>query len=333
MKSPNMTGTSDRPDGVSEWYRLLTGRTAPPPDPVRLGNSRAAMVMSLFLNYAADSVSLSQLNDIAASCGVSPDDAYAECVAASCGVGTDSADRAFTERYLKQSIRGIAQEPFLNDPYYRTVRIPAEGVSSGRFQLRMQELAPCEAFVSDDFRLFPDGRMVPQIGYFTEVYRYPAVLEDGREWMTLLPNEIRTTEGPIRNAHGRVLTYGLGLGYFAFMAAAKENVSSVTVVEQSEELLDLFRSVLLPQFPDRGKIRLVCGDAFAFAEACGPDSPYDHVFADIWHDAGDGKAMYLRFKELEGRVPSATFDYWLEKTIRCYLATELWYPGSARKTQ
>ncbi|MBP5230406.1 MAG: hypothetical protein ILO68_01640, partial [Clostridia bacterium] len=108
------------------------------------------------------------------------------------------------------------------------------------------------------------------------------------------------------------------------MASEKPEVSGVTVVESSRELIELFRSYLLPQFPHGDKIRLIPDDAFAFAGRLDPSSPYDYVFADIWHDVGDGTDLYLRMKEYEKNLPGADHDYWLEKTILCYLAKELW---------
>lgn len=313
-----------RAEAVSGWYRELTGKDVPPSEAVRAGNGRAVTLASLFLNLYAGLVRPEQLRDICESAHVGADRAYAECVAALCGVGTDAADRSFTERWLAPMIRVVPADPYREDPYYRTVQIPEEGCRSGPFELKKLDLPACEAFVRDDFLVTSDGRLIPQIGFFTEDYRYPAVLENGREWMTLLPNEIQTTLPAVERAHGRVLTYGLGLGYFAFRASCKEDVSSVTVVEKSPELLELFRTVLLPQFPHPERIRLVCEDAFAFAGNLSPDSPFDYVFADIWHDVGDGKEPYLRFRSLEDRMPGAVYDYWLEKTIRCYLAKELW---------
>ena len=185
-------------------------------------------------------------------------------------------------------------------------------------------LDPCEAFVCNDFRVWPDGRMIPQIGFFGRAYRYPAVLENGREWMTLMPNETITTLPAVAKSRGKVLTYGLGLGYFAFMASEKDDVVSVTVVERSQDVIELFRTHILPQFPNRDKIRLVCSDAFEYAKNQAPSERYNFVFADIWHDVGDGRELYLKMKELEYLSPETEYSYWLEGTIRCYLAKELW---------
>ena len=87
--------------------------------------------------------------------------------------------------------------------------------------------APYEPFVCRDFKVLPDGRMLPQIAFFTEKYPFPAVLENGREWMTLQPNEMVTTWPAIAKAKGRVLTFGMGLGYFTYHAAEKPEVESV----------------------------------------------------------------------------------------------------------
>ncbi len=158
----------------------------------------------------------------------------------------------------------------------------------------------------------------------SEYLKNPAVLENGREWMTLLPNETITTEPALRGAQGRVLTYGLGLGYFAVRAAMKPEVSSVTVVEKSPDAIALFRREIEPLFPEvAGKITVVEDDALDYAGRLSPGQ-YDVIFADIWHDAGDGRELYLRFKELEGRCPDADHFYWLEDTLRCYLDESLW---------
>jgi hypothetical protein len=116
---------------------------------------------------------------------------------------------------------------FETDPYYENIRIPNE--KRGKWELKTMSLRPCEAFVRDDFCVYPDGRMIPSIGFFMREFPYPAVLEGGREWMTLMPNETVTTLPAVYRSHGRVVTFGLGLGYFAYRAALRREVESVTV--------------------------------------------------------------------------------------------------------
>ncbi len=184
--------------------------------------------------------------------------------------------------------------------------------------------APCEAFVCDEFTLTENGELIPQIGFFTEEFEYPAIKEGGREWMTLMPNETTTTLPSVERAHGNVLTYGLGLGYFAYMCSEKENVSSVTVVEISKDAASLFSEYILPQFPHAEKVKIIVDDAFEYAERETERSDYDFIFADIWHDVGDGIEMYQKFKSLERKKPTAEYAYWLEKSISYYLDKNLW---------
>ena len=103
-------------------------------------------------------------------------------------------------------------------------------------------------------------------------------------------------------------------------------MDSVTIVERSPEVIELFKTLLLPQFPHKDKIRVICSDAFAYWEQEMPREGYDFVFADIWHDVGDGKELYLKMRSMEHLSPQTEYTYWLEDTIRCYLAHELWPP-------
>ena len=66
--------------------------------------------------------------------------------------------------------------------------------------------------------------------------------------MTITPNEIETMKEAVDKASGNVLTFGLGLGYYAYMVSEKENVESVTIVDSNEDVIDLFKKYVLPQF-------------------------------------------------------------------------------------
>lgn len=228
-----------------------------------------------------------------------------------------AACRALCRDYFPHMLHVLSAEPYLADAYLNTVRLPARECSA--WQLCEKTLVPYSLFVFDDPLTLSDGRVIPQIGAFDTDFSYPAVLEGGREWMTVTPNEQNTMRAPIARAHGRVLTFGLGLGYFAFHASEKKEVGSVTVVERDETVIRLFSEEILGQFPAREKIRIVHADAFDFAEEHLVPNAFDYVFTDLWHDAADGVPLYLKMKEYESRVPGAHFDYWIEKTLKLYL--------------
>lgn len=292
------------------------------PETIRTYNDGVVRMMSILLNIAADSLDAGMVDEISRECGVSRAYAYAECLAAVCGLDSSGRDRDLFRHYFLPMINELDPADFENDPYYQNIRIKPG--KSGRWEYRQMKLAPCEAFVCNDFLVTKDNRMIPQIGFFMREFAFPGVLENGREWMTLMPNETVTTKPAVAQAHGRVLTFGLGLGYFAYMAARKPEVESVTVVDLSADAISLFEQNLLPQMECRDKIKVVYADAFDFAQAHYPRGEFDFVFADIWHDVSDGKDLYLRFKSMEKLAPDMEYSYWLEESIKCYLNDALW---------
>ena len=187
---------------------------------------------------------------------------------------------------------------------------------AGAFELGYASYRPYELFVADDLRAYPDGAVLPVLGYFTRPFAYPVLTENGREWMTATPNEINTIRPMAEAAHGHVLTLGLGLGYFAFHALLNPRVERVTAVERSADAIRLFRERILPAFPRPERLTILQADAFAAAPALYRSGQYDFVFADLWHDAADGLPMYERLKKME--VPGPEYRYWIEKTLEFY---------------
>ncbi len=273
--------------------------------------------LSVYLNFESRFITSSMMQELTEECGLKPTEAFAMLLAARMGLDIGGADRALFDRYFSRMIHHCNVSVFANDPYLLTVRIPDD--RDGEWSFREMTYAPYEAFVYDDPVTLFDGTVIPQIGFFDTAFHYPAVLQDGREWMTVTPNEIRTMQSAIAAAHGHVLTYGLGLGYFAFMAARKTEVTRVTVIERDPHVIRLFRSVILPQLPCRDKINIIEDDAIHFATSRIQEGDYHMVFADIWHDPSDGTDAYLRLKACEKNLPSADYHYWIEKTLKLYL--------------
>lgn len=240
-------------------------------------------------------------------------------VCAACDIDEERSrtERELARDYLAPGLKRLQAKEFRENAYMRTIRFPEAKL--GRWQMTQLRYAPYELFVRDDLKLLPDGREIVQIGYFNEEFVYPAVLQDGREWMTITPNEIATMEGAIAQARGHVCAMGLGLGYFAFMASGKEDVSQVTIVERDAEAIALFEKYILPQFPGKEKIRIVRGDAFEYVKTRMGQEGVDYAFVDLWHDVADGAPMYLRMKALEMCAPGTRFAYWIETSIRSFL--------------
>lgn len=287
-------------------------------EPIQEGNRQLFALLGSYLNHAPDLIQAAEIAEIVQS-GVSAEYAFKLLLAAKFGLDiVDSeADKALFNAYFHPMIHRLDLGEYERNPYYRNIRLPA--VRIGNSELKYERYKPFEGFVCNDILRTTEGRQIPQIGFFETEFTYPAVLEQERIWMTVTPNEIETMKEPVAAAFGRVLTFGLGLGYYAYMVSEKDNVDSVTIVEINEDVIHLFKRHILPQFKQAEKIRIVHGDAFDFARTHLARNAYDYVFTDLWHDVSDGIDLYLRMKQVERQHPGTKFSYWIEKSMKCYL--------------
>lgn len=277
-------------------------------------NARALRLFAAYLENAPDLVEPSLIEELCSECSVGREEAFSAVLSAAFGLDSENYpdDEILEREYIRRSVRELDPKEFECDPYYKNIRIPE--VKRGRWELKYERFEPYEGLVFDD--LIIDGqREIPRIGFFAEGFSFPAVLEEGREWMMITPNEINTMKQGLESIGGKVVTFGLGMGYFTYMASLKQSVESITVVERDPEVIALFEEYILPQFENRGKIRIVCADAFDYAEAQMPGENFDYAFVDIWHDALDGLDLYIRMKKLEKLSPKTKFIYWVERTL------------------
>ena len=249
--------------------------------------------------------------EIARDCGVSEQEAALQMLGAECGFDTETAEgRALFEGWLRPGFHLMDPETYRRDAYL--LRVPFQDARRGRWQMTHKCLEAFEVFVSDDLLRLEDGRELVPLGAFRDRFEYPAILQDGREWMTLAPVEINSMRPFIQEAAGRVVLYGLGLGYCLFHLLQKPGVRQVTVVERDQEVLDLFREEIYPWFPNRARCTLIREDALAYAKALPEDTQF--VFGDIWHDALDGAPLYLALRSLER--PGIRYRYWMENQLK-----------------
>lgn len=284
-----------------------------------LSNQRLFKILSIYLNLAPDYIDRSMIEEITGGNTDGDVFAFANIAATACGLDIyeNADDKKIFRTHFIQCFNKLDITSYLQDPYYRNIKFP--NGSHGNWTFETKVCKAYEAFVYDDPKIFDDGRIIPCIGFFDADYRFLAVLENGREWMTLLPNETNTTKYAIDRSKGKVLTYGLGLGYFTYMASLKDDVESICVVERSRDVIELFKQFILPQFKYPEKVNIVECDAFEFAEKHMKDGCYNTVFTDIWHDPSDGCELYLRMKKYEYLLPDAEFIYWVENTLKLYL--------------
>ncbi len=279
-------------------------------------NDRMLTLLSEYLCFTPTAISRADVQSLAAECHLPLNDAYMALLASHLNLDTARAEDARIYRqYLPRMLHQLDAAPYRADAYLRA--IPANEGEAGRIDLVTEAVQPMELFVADDFRVDGEGRVYPQLGWFAERFSFPAIREDGRVWMTVTPNEINTIRPAIEKSRGKVLTCGLGLGYYAFHCLLKEDVRSVTVVEQNPQVIDVFRRLILPHFPRQADLRIVQGDAFDYVAHEAQAEGYDVIFTDLWHDVADGLPLYRRMKALEYSGPQ--WLYWIEPTLRCYM--------------
>ena len=278
-------------------------------------NDVVTQALAQYLNNTPRLLTADMVESFAKECELTIDESFRILFCAACGLDTaeNRTHRILEREYFVRGLHALDTAVFTNDPYYQTIRITPQ--KKGRWELRNSHYEPFEPFVCGHPTVTSDYREIFQIGYFKKRFSFPAVLEDGIEWMTITPNEIATMQEPIREAHGNVLTLGLGLGYFAFMTSEKEEVTSVTVIEKDASVIELFQEYILPQFQNTSKIKIINDDAFSYLENEARDGQYDYLFADLWHDQSDGLPLYLRLRKLEKCFPHTAFSYWIEPTI------------------
>lgn len=279
----------------------------------------------LYANYLENYNEIINSEMMHALCGdgtIDEADGFAAILCQIFGLDIDGSaeERALIRDYITPSVRVMEAERYLNNPYYRNIVIPE--VKKGKWELKREIYPAYRGVIAGDMILLDNFREVPPLGFFKEEFEFPAVLEDDNEWMTLTPVDLDTSDEAIERAHGKVVTFGLGLGYYTYMVSEKESVESVTVVEKSRDVIALFEEYILPQFSHPEKVRIVNVDAFEYAENIMPAECFDVAFVDTWRDASDGAPMYEKMKKLECLSPDTEFIYWIENFLISRLRAE-----------
>lgn len=118
----------------------------------------------------------------------------------------------------------------------------------------------------------------------------------------------------VQRAHGQVLIAGLGLGMILHAILAKETVEHVTVVELSQDVVDLISPTLAQH---SGRLTIVQGDIFEWRPARG--TKYDCIYFDIWAEISTGALpemarLHQTFKGF--KAPGAWMQSWERESLK-----------------
>ena len=223
-------------------------------------------------------------------------------------------------KYLSNAFEKLDINIYEENSYKKSLKI--QNITQNSYKLHELTYPKYSFFPVDDIKVDEKDyyREYTTLGFFNKDYHYLTLSKNNNIWMCITPNEINTMKPHLDKARGRVITFGLGLGYFAFMASNKKEVSKVTIIEKDENVINLFLDNLLPHFPNKNKIEIIKVDALDYI-AKDHLVNYDYAFFDLWHNAEDGLPLYIKIKELGINCESG---YWIEESLiamyrRCLL--------------
>jgi len=142
-------------------------------------------------------------------------------------------------------------------------------------------------------------------------FDYPVVklTENGNTWMTDTPFEVESSMGAVESARGDVLIGGLGLGLLPTLI--KDKVSSIDIVELSQDVIDLVFHQIATE-----KMRIIKDDICHYFVST--ERQYDLICVDIWQDT------FLPVWDIDGVKKLAQRCLKPGGTIWCWLQ-ELYY--------
>lgn len=285
-------------------------------------NYKITQLYASYLNNCPEAITKNLIDSVCSDSDITEKDAVVALLSELFGLdfGNGAEDRILIRQYITPSVRILTPKKYTENPYYKNVKI--KNVTDGAWELKTEAYEPYRAVICDDIEIKDDLTEIPPLGFFKERFEFPAVLEDGNEWMTLTPVDMDTCEVAISEAHGKVVTFGLGLGYYAYMVSIKDDVDSITVIEKSPDVIRLFEKYIFPYFPKKDKVKVINADAFEYAEKIMPAERFDYAFVDTWRDASDGAPMYEKMKPLELLNPDTEFSYWISGFIRSRIRSQ-----------
>lgn len=221
-----------------------------------------------------------------------------------------SENKEVVDEYFVNHLKKLSADDYKNNIYVQSIK------KTGKFKkyaLKYIDYEPYQLFPYDDIFIKGD-KEYSQIGYFDKKFSYLALTEGNNIWMSLNPNEIETMKPFINASKGNVLVLGLGMGYAPFMMANKKDVNSVTIIEKDPEIIELFNSLIWPNFVNKEKIEIIHDDAINFVNKKDNQNKFDYVFADLWHSPEDGLSLFVALKRANPSIAC-----WLETSMYALL--------------
>ena len=146
------------------------------------------------------------------------------------------------------------------------INVP-DGIS-GNWKVETFEVQEKE--LSQMISMFKTGRGVP-------AGTYKRLMRNGTCVMSNTPDEISDFMRFVWKAKGSVLVNGLGLGVLLKALLNKPEITDITVIEKSEDVIKL----VAPTYTNDERVTIINADAFEYKP------PKDKKYNAVWHDIWD----------------------------------------------
>lgn len=208
-------------------------------------------------------------------------------------------------------------EDYKKTPYHANIKL--NKIVDNEFEYNNELLAANILYNVSSLVFDPNKELMDSLVLraFDKPYETTILKQNDTFWMSDTPQEANTIDPYAKKAFGNTLTFGLGIGYFIYMALLNQDVTSITIIEKNIEVIKMFKKYLLPQFIHQDKIKIIHGDAFDYFNK---DfiSQFDYTFVDIWQNDQDGFEIINSL--LEQYLPEDDkVDFWIETTCFGFL--------------
>lgn len=232
-------------------------------------------------------------------------------------------ERYLLSKYRKQGLNldtlKIDGNVILDNPYFKNISLKSIDKYKG-FEYSIVK-QPKNMFMNISWMLPDVNRCLDdfvRLGYYTEDIFLPVLKQGSNVWMSPSLAEQATIDPYAKKASGHVLTFGLGLGYFVYMASLNDKVTEITVVEKDSSVIEMFKEFILPQFNSPLKINIIQSDILDVFNKEFLDK-FDYTFVDVWMDNEDGLNMLEKlFMQCNY---NGNIDYWVESS--CYFTVRM----------
>ena len=217
--------------------------------------------------------------------------------------------KQFMEEY-----KGLREQKILDKDFFKLLEKPAvphlRERQIGEFKIKIDTI-PAEKEMT-----IVSPRNWLLMGYKQQkaIFDYPKpifkLFRNKRLLMSDSPQEIFLQYDAYKNAHGRILTSGLGLGMSPTLFAEKDNVSEVIVIEISKEIIKLCK-------PKNKKIKVINDDIWHFLKTT--KEKFDYIYIDIHYSTGCMEYLHTILpmrKLLKKRFPKVQADFWGEEEMK-----------------